>query len=74
MDRADVLHTAQSLHHDHAAANRFRLANAWIDRQRLSDGGSWGATERVGTMPTTDFVFYSLEEMAEAVLACQART
>ena len=66
MDRSDVLHTAQSLHHDHAPANRFRLANAWIDRQRLSGGGGWGATGRVETIPTTDFVFYSLGEMAEA--------
>ena len=69
MNRSDVLHTAQSLYHDHAPANRFRLANAWIDRQRLSGGGGWGATERVETMPTTDFVFYSLGKMAEAANA-----
>ena len=69
-DRTDVLHTAQSLHHDHAPANRFGLANAWIDRQRLSEGGSWGATERVETMPTTDFVFFSMGEMAAAVTDC----
>ena len=67
--QSDVLHTAQSLHHDHAPANRFGLANAWIDRQRLSEGGSWGATERVERMPSTDFVFFSLGEMAEAVTA-----
>ncbi len=69
LDRADVLHTAQSLHHDHAPANRFGLANAWIDRQRLSAGGSWGATEQVQSMPATDFVFFSLAEMAAAVAA-----
>ena len=69
LDRSDVLHTAQSLHHDHAPANRFALANAWIDRQRLSEGGSWGATERVETMPSTDFVFFSMAEMAAAVAA-----
>ena len=69
MDKSDVLHTAQSLHHDHAPANRFGLANAWIDRQRLSEGGSWGATEKVETMPTTDFVFFSMREMAKAVTA-----
>ena len=69
LDPSDVLHTAQSLHHDHVPANRFGLANAWIDRQRLSEGGSWGATESVETMPTTDFVFFSMGEMAEAVLA-----
>ena len=67
MDKADVLHTAQSLHHDHTPAKRFGLANAWIDRQRLSEGGSWGATEKVETMPETDFVFFSMGEMAEAV-------
>ena len=70
LDRSDVLHTAQSLHHDHVPANRFGLANAWIDRQRLSEGGSWGATDRVETMPTTDFVFFSMGEMAEAVVEC----
>ena len=67
MDRSDVLHTAQSLHHDHVPARKFGLANAWIDRQRLSEGGSWGATERVEMIPATDFVFFSLGEMAEAV-------
>ena len=66
MDRADILHTAQSLRHDHAPANRFGLANAWIDRQRLSAGGGWGATGQVETRPATDFVFFSLREMADA--------
>ena len=65
--RSDVLHTAQSLHHDHVPAKRFGLANAWIDRQRLSAGGSWGATARVDPMPSTDFVFFSMGEMADAV-------
>jgi 2-haloacid dehalogenase len=69
LERSDVLHTAQSLHHDHVPAKRFGLANAWIDRQRLSEGGSWGATERVEQMPSTDFVFFSMGEMAEAVAA-----
>ena len=69
MGRADILHTAQSLHHDHAPAKRFGLANAWIDRQRLSEGGSWGATEKLETMPETDFVYFSLVDMAEAAQA-----
>ena len=69
MDKADILHTAQSLHHDHAPARRFGLANAWIDRQRLSEGGNWGATEKMDTIPETDFVFFSLAEMAGAVQA-----
>ena len=69
LERSDVLHTAQSLRHDHAPANRFGLANAWIDRQRLSEGGSWGATEKVESMPATDYVFFSMGEMAAAVEA-----
>ncbi len=67
MTGTDVLHTAQSLHHDHTPAKRFGLANAWIDRQRLSEGGSWGATEKVETVPDTDFRFFSMAEMATAV-------
>ncbi len=69
LEPSDVLHTAQSLYHDHVPAKKFGLATAWIDRQRLSEGGSWGATERVATMPKTDYVFFSLGEMAEAVAA-----
>ena len=69
LDKSDILHTAQSLHHDHTPARRFGLANAWIDRQRLSQGGSWGATEEVDAMPETDFVFFSMAEIAEAVRA-----
>ncbi|MDE3259431.1 MAG: hypothetical protein OYM47_16505 [Gemmatimonadota bacterium] len=67
LEPSDVLHTAQSLYHDHMPAKKFGLATAWIDRQRLSEGGSWGATERVETMPQTNYVFFSLGEMAEAV-------
>ena len=67
LDRSQVLHVAQSLYHDHAPANRFGIANAWIDRQRLSEGGSWGATEPTETIPSTDFVYFSIGEMAEAV-------
>ena len=67
LDRSRILHVAQSLYHDHAPANRFGIANAWIDRQRLSEGGSWGATARMETIPSTDFVYFTIGEMAEAV-------
>ena len=65
----DVLHTAQSLHHDHVPARRHGLANAWIDRQRLSERGAWGATAEVAERPRTDFLFFSLAEMVAAVRA-----
>jgi len=64
-----ILHTAQSLYHDHAPARACGLANCWIDRQRLSQGGSWGATAAVSNRPEVDFLFYSLAELAEAVRA-----
>jgi 2-haloalkanoic acid dehalogenase type II len=67
--RKDILHTAQSLYHDHAPARRLGLANAWIDRQRLSESGDWGATAKVDKRPETDYLFFSMGEMARAVEA-----
>ncbi len=63
----DVLHTAQSLFHDHVPAKAFNLANVWIDRQRLSQSGDWGAVTPIQQRPQTDFVFFSMGEMADAV-------
>jgi len=65
--KTDILHTAQSLFHDHVPAKSFGLANAWIDRQRLSKSGSSGAIEEVAERPEIDFHFFSLGEMAQAV-------
>jgi 2-haloalkanoic acid dehalogenase type II len=62
----DVLHTAQSLYHDHVPAKAIGLASAWIDRQGLSRGGSWGATAAVKDRPAVDFTFLTLGAMAEA--------
>ncbi|MEX1125047.1 MAG: haloacid dehalogenase type II [Acidimicrobiia bacterium] len=63
-----VLHVAQSLYHDHVPAKGFGLATAWIDRQRLSEGGDWGATARVEHLPVADFRFFSMAELADAAL------
>jgi 2-haloacid dehalogenase len=62
-----ILHTAQSLFHDHVPARVFGLANCWIDRQGLSRGGEWGATAKVPERPDVDFLFPSLGEMADAI-------
>ena len=67
--QADILHTAQSLFHDHVPAKKFGLANAWIDRRRLSESGDWGATAKVDERPDIDFLFFSMGEMADAVSA-----
>ncbi len=72
LERTDVLHTAQSLRHDHVPARAHGLANAWIDRQRLSEGGHWGATAAVDEHPDTDFLYFSMMEMANAVVSARA--
>ena len=72
LKKAEILHTAQSLHHDHVPARAHGLANAWIDRQRLSEGGAWGATAEVSQRPSYDFLFFSMREMADAVASAAA--
>jgi 2-haloalkanoic acid dehalogenase type II len=64
-----ILHTAQSLFHDHVPAGDFGLARAWIDRQGLSEGGAWGATAEVSERPKVDFLFPTMAAMADAVEA-----
>ncbi|OWT77373.1 MULTISPECIES: haloacid dehalogenase type II [unclassified Achromobacter] len=63
-EKADILHTAQSLYHDHASANAFGLASAWIDRRH--DQAGWGATVPVARTPHVDFHFKSMAAMAQA--------
>lgn len=62
--KGDILHTAESLFHDHGPANDFGLASCWIHR-RHAEGG-FGATTNPGTTPRTDFRFTSMAEMVEA--------
>ena len=65
LDRKDVLHTAQSLFHDHGPAKQAGLASCWIDR-RHDRGGGFGATVKPEATPGYDFRFVSLAEMASA--------
>jgi 2-haloacid dehalogenase len=62
-----VLHVAQSLYHDHAPAKAAGLDTVWIDRQRLSAGGEWGATTPIEHPPEPDHVFFSMADMARAI-------
>ncbi len=59
-----ILHTAQSLFHDHVQAKAHGLTSAWIDRRIDTDG--WGATMPPEAPVTPDFHFPTLEVMAEA--------
>ncbi len=62
--KEQILHTAESMFHDHAPANQFGLANCWIYRRHDKQG--FGATMHPGDMPKYDFVFNSMAELAEA--------
>jgi len=48
-----VLHTAQSLFHDHVTAKAFGLTTLWINRRAGS--GDWGATPAPSAPVTPDF-------------------
>ncbi|MXW91924.1 MAG: haloacid dehalogenase type II [Rhodospirillaceae bacterium] len=64
LGKADILHTAESLFHDHGPANDFGLANCWIHRRHDREGT--GATVAMADPPRTDFRFTSLAAMVAA--------
>jgi putative hydrolase of the HAD superfamily len=60
----EVLHTAESMFHDHAPANRYGLASCWIYRRYDQKG--FGATMNPGEMPKYDFRFDSMADLVKA--------
>jgi 2-haloacid dehalogenase len=65
LKKADILHTAQSLYHDHVQAEAAGLARCWINRRGDTGTGS-GATKPVAKMPKLDFQFPTMAAMVEA--------
>ena len=61
---AKILHTAQSLFHDHVPAQQIGLRTAWIDRRGDAAGG--GATMPPPAGSRWDFRFPSLADMVKA--------
>lgn len=59
-----ILHTAESMFHDHRPANAFGLASCWIYRRHKDQG--FGATMNPGTMPHVDFQFNSMADLVKA--------
>ena len=62
--KTDILHTAESLFHDHAPANQHGLASCLIHRRHGQTG--FGATMDPGMTPKFDFRYASLAEMVAA--------
>ncbi len=61
--KARVLHTAESLFHDHVPAKRFGLATAWVNRR--AGKGSFGATRAPDESVAPDWQVTTLGELAE---------
>ncbi len=61
---SDVLHTAESLFHDHVPAARHGLASCWIYRRHDQQG--FGATRDPGKRPDVAFQFNSMSDLVEA--------
>jgi 2-haloacid dehalogenase len=59
-----ILHTAESMFHDHKPANEIGLKSCWIYRRYADEG--FGATMHPGNMPRYDFRFTSMGEFAKA--------
>jgi len=65
VDRAALLHVAQSLFHDHVPAKREGLPSVWINRRH--DRPGWGATPAPTEDWTFDLEFPSMAGFADAV-------
>jgi len=64
IEKGDILHTAESMFHDHGPANKHGLSNCWIYRRHGKEG--FGATMNPGDMPSYDFRFNSMADLVEA--------
>ncbi|MDU8928547.1 haloacid dehalogenase type II [Alisedimentitalea sp. MJ-SS2] len=64
IEKGDILHTAESMFHDHAPANKHGLSNCWIYRRHDKEG--FGATMNPGDMPSYDFRFNGMADLAAA--------
>lgn len=58
-----ILHTAQSVYHDHVPAKSLGLATNWIDRRHDREG--WGATLAPDQEIETDFHYTSMADFVE---------
>ena len=63
--KGEILHTAESMYHDHGPSNKYGLTSCHIYRRHERKG--FGATMTPEKMPTFQFRFNCMEEMAQAV-------
>lgn len=65
VERAELLHVAQSLFHDHAPAKREGLPSVWINRRQ--DRPGWGATPQPRAEYSYDLQYPTMKAFADAV-------
>lgn len=64
LEPGEVLHTAESLFHDHVPAGHHGMARCWIYRRHAQEG--FGATMIPSEQPDVDFVFHSMADLVKA--------
>ena len=64
LEKSQILHTAESLFHDHGPANEIGLASCWIHRRHGEQGS--GAAMATAKTPDYDFRFESLAALVSA--------
>ncbi len=62
--KQDILHTAESLFHDHVPGQRHGLTSCWIYRRHQQEG--FGATMNPGEVPDVAFRFNSMADLVRA--------
>jgi 2-haloacid dehalogenase len=62
LDKCDILHTAQSLFHDHVPAKKFGITSCWIDRR----GDLAGASKRPNEPYDPKWTFPTMQAFADA--------
>lgn len=64
IEKHQILHTAESMFHDHGPAKKHGLSNCWIFRRYEQEG--FGATMHPGKMPSYDMMFHSMADLVKA--------
>ena len=64
VEKNEILHTAESMFHDHVPGMRHGLASCWIYRRNAQKG--FGATMNPGDLPGVDFQFNSMADLVKA--------
>ncbi|PNY24616.1 Uncharacterized protein TCAP_05447 [Tolypocladium capitatum] len=70
--KEDIIHTAQSLHHDHVPAMQMGLASAWIERRGEVESVMGGDPKAYEGRVSYSWHYRSMGEMADAVDALLA--